>query len=151
MGASRRTDAAGSLLRSSCLPGRHLVLSVRIRLFGLFLKLVAGARAGSGANGATNHGTRRAGPGPTQNGATDRTGGSAGSGSGLLVTVRGLAGHGTTGRANGTAHGGAHRTADHTANSRAPDSAGRAANGFAGMLLVVGGSAIGIAALRIEA
>ena len=128
----------------------HLILRIRIRLFCLFLKLIARAGTGARADGATDNGARRTGHGPTENGPANGTRRTAGTGAGLLIAFGRLAGYGTAGRAHRAADSGADWATNDSADDRAADGASSAADGLAGMLLVIGGRAICVAAVRIE-
>ncbi|HEX5579429.1 MAG TPA: hypothetical protein VFY43_07175 [Candidatus Limnocylindria bacterium] len=132
------------------LAGRHLSLGVRIRLFSLFLELIACPGTSPGANGTTDHGAGRTSHRATQDGTTDGTRRTACAGSDLLVTLGRLTGNGTAGGTNGAADRGAHRATDHATDYRAAHRASRAANGLARMLLVVRSGAVRIAAVPIE-
>jgi hypothetical protein len=110
---------------------------VRIGLLGLLLGLVAGAGSSARTNGPTHDRARRAGNRTADGGTAEGARSATDAGSGFLVTLRGLTGHRAARRSQGSADGCADGTADNAADYGSAHSTRGAADGLAGMLLVV--------------
>ena len=108
------------------------------RLFGLFLGLVAGARACSRTDGATDHGARRSRDRATDHGAGNAAAGGPGARPGFVVAFGRLTGDGATGRADHAADHGARRATNGHADRGTTERPGPGSNGLAAAFLVLG-------------